>query len=961
MRSLSLLSIPWFRSLVPLVTILTISGKVWAQNNVTTGSVGGRVTESGEGTPIPAAVVTVRGTTIAVKTDGKGEYFIPEVPPGVYNLSFSKSGFKRVTVSDVKVAIGQRTNADADLAPEYFEMATFEVVSDPYDNQDAQLLQARQFDINLQDSIGSEFFSRAGASDAADIMTKVTGASVVGGKYVIIRGLGDRYGNTLLNGLEVPSADPDRKTVQMDIFPSSVIDNIVTLKTFTPDKPGSFTGGLVDIKTKSFPEKPFVKLSIGTTFNPQDNLNDDFISYPGGGTGRWGTGFGNREIPQEWLDGDAVNRKIADEFRIIRRSRSTDAEKAAAMAEIRRLTTQFNGAMGTTQKRSGLDEKYSASFGATKLIKGRKLGFLGGFNYGMSYGFVDDAQQNRFNASASNGILLPRKLADEVRASQQLDYSLLANTAYEMTDNWTVGATALYVRSVEDEAVFRQGINFQARDLNDFNQILHLTERDLEAVQLQSKIVIPDWEDASSDLKVSFAGTSQDEPDFRFMEYTEDPNTGVLAIFPAYQRVPTRIFRRVGEENVNVVFDNDFPFETWFGEENHLKLGILFSDSDRSFAEHTYTYDSGNNYGGLNDHRDPSEFATPDKIDLATNNFGQTRPSLFLEKANTAFYTGNQRVWAGYLMSEFQLMEDLRFVTGGRYETTNLWIVSDTARGINRTRLNDAHILPSASFIKALNDQMNLRIAFGKTIARPTFKEIAGVTIDDFVNNLQFTGNPDLVMTEANNYDIRWEWFPQPGEVLAASLFYKDLINPIELEQVTANDEVQPKNRDAAQVYGIELEARKNLEAVTPALSPFEVGMNFTYVQSEISTTPFEFENFAQGETSRPLAGQSPYIINFDLTYRNDTSGTTASIFYNIFGERLFLTSRITPSVFEKPAPSLDFSLSQQINEKFSVKFSAKNLLNPQEDYIITYNGRESIFSTRSRGRSFGISFSYEL
>lgn len=947
----------WFISILALTLIVS---RIWAQA-VDSGSIRGKVVEAGTNTPIPGVIITVRGTTLGTRSDSNGEYALPEVPPGVHNLSFSKSGFRRYNMDDVKVAAGLNSNADAELAPEYFEMDTYEVVADPFEDQSAALLQERQFETSFTDAIGSEFFSRAGAGDAGEIMEKLPGASVVGGKYVIIRGLGDRYGNTLLNGLEVPSADPDRKTVQMDIFPASVIETIVTAKTFTPDKTGSFTGGLVDIRTKSFPEKDFVKFSLGLSYNPQDNLNDDFLSYPGGSTGRWGTGFGTREIPTEWLDGDRVNGIISEQFITIRNRRSTQAEKEAAMAEIRRLTTQFNGTMGPRRERSGLDEKYNTSFGATREIMGRKLGFLGGFNYGLSYGFTEDGQQNRYNASATSGILIPRRLSSEIKGEEELNYSALGNLAYEVTDNWTVGVTGLYVRSVEDEAVARQGVNFQARDLNDYNEILHLTERDLDTIQLQSKLNVPDWNDFSSDFKVGFAGTSQDEPDFRFIEFSEDPRDGTLSINPSFQKVPTRVYRRIGEENVNITFDNDIPFDAWFGEDNHFKFGMFYADADRSFAEHTYTYDSGNNFADFNDHRDTSQFATPDKIDLTQNQFGQDRPSLFLEKSNSAFYTGSQRVWAGYLMSDFNLLENWRFISGGRYETTNIDIETETARGIDNTRLSDAHILPSLGLVRAIGDNMNLRIAYGGTIARPTFKEIAGVTIDDFVNNLQFTGNPDLVMTEAHNYDIRWEWFPEPGEVVAASLFYKDLINPIELEQVTANDEVQPKNRESAQVYGVELELRKNLGWLNDALTPFEIGANATYVESKINTSKFEFENFAQNEDSRQLAGQSPYIVNFDLTYRNEGSGTTASVFYNVFGERLFLTSRITPSVYEQPAPSLDFSLSQNFGDKLTIKFSAKNLLNPDEDYLIRYNGRESIFSTRSRGRSFGISLTYQL
>lgn len=262
-----------------------------------------------------------------------------------------------------------------------------------------------------------------------------------------------------------------------------------------------------------------------------------------------------------------------------------------------------------------------------------------------------------------------------------------------------------------------------------------------------------------------------------------------------------------------------------------------------------------------------------------------------------------------------------------------------------------------------LKEDMNLRLAYGKTLARPTFREIALVPVFDFMGGDILIGNPDLEVTSIDNYDLRWEWFPEAGEVLAASLFYKTLSSPIEKQYVTANRQVQYRNRDKATVYGLELEGRKNLEILSRHLKNYSAGGNFTYVVSEVNVTPFEYE-YTIGNDSRPLAGQSPYIFNFDVSYNNDRSGTIVSLFYNIFGPRLAVvgsSSPARPNAFEQPVATLDLTISQRLTDHWKLKFSAKNLLNPDVKITQEYNGRDYIYSSYTRGRSFGMSLNYDF
>src|SRR5262245_9533989 len=276
------------------LVLLLARATAQAQQN---GSVGGVVVSTWDGAALPAVVVTVRGTTLAAQTDSAGKYVLSNVPPGDQVLRFSKSGYASAIVSDVRVLVGQTTTVNGNLRPEFYEMEEYEVTAEEFTEQSEKILFERQQSISMIEALGSEFLSRVGAGNAAESISRVSGATIVEGKFAVIRGLNDRYVTTMLNGARLPSADPYRQSASLDLFPSQVIDRVVVSKTFTPDQPGTYTGGGIDIVTKSFPEKPFFSLSIGGAYNSQANLNDRFLTYHGGGLDWAATDAGGRALP----------------------------------------------------------------------------------------------------------------------------------------------------------------------------------------------------------------------------------------------------------------------------------------------------------------------------------------------------------------------------------------------------------------------------------------------------------------------------------------------------------------------------------------------------------------------------------------------------------------------------------------------------------------------------------------
>jgi TonB-dependent receptor len=337
-----------------------------------------------------------------------------------------------------------------------------------------------------------------------------------------------------------------------------------------------------------------------------------------------------------------------------------------------------------------------------------------------------------------------------------------------------------------------------------------------------------------------------------------------------------------------------------------------------------------------------------------------------------SLYNGQNNVQAGYLMLEVSVAERLRLVGGVRHETTDYRVHSESylASSVTSQRVNDAELarpalLPSAALTYAIHPHMNLRLSYSQTIARPSYRELAAYYSYDPVINDFIEGNPRLKMTSVDNYDLRWEWFPRPGELLSASLFYKDLRQAIERGNVDIEGEtITFFNRDKASLYGVELEARKSLAFLGPGFSPFSLGGNLSLLQSEVRLTPAELRAkrgfFPNISPTRPLYDQSPYILNLDLNYDEPRAGTSASLILNVAGPRIALTKLNADDVYEQPAPTLDFLLSQKIARNLTLRLSAKNLLDPKIERTYGKNSR-LLYSSYRKGLTIGLTLNYDF
>ena len=946
-----------------------------------TGQVAGKVVDAEFGDAVIGANILIEGTNMGAAADFDGNYVISNVPVGEYTVIFSSIGFAKSKVTNVIVKPGEITRINIVLQTESFETEEVVVTAKMVKNTEASLLAQRQKSLSVSDAISAEEISKSGSGDAASAMKKVTGASVVGGKYVYIRGLGDRYSATMLNGAELPSADPDKKSFQLDLIPGNMLDNINTIKTFTPDKPGTFTGGLVDVQLKSYPEKMSFQFSASSGFNSVATGNDNFILGNSGGHDWLGMSDGTRDLPAIF-DGGAID--------IPRTSRVKTSEDAHQLDAISKA---FNNSMLPTKADAGPNTSFALSFGNTVPLdeKGaNSIGYFGSLTWGQNYSFIESGDIGRYklvgDLSAVEGLESEFSGID-TKGSRSVDWGAIANIAYKNAQFGEIKFS--YMRTQSAESSGRYMVGFRDRDRSTTTstvtfetRVISWVERALDNYQFEGNHSITSLGNLKLDWKVSYAQNIQDEPDQRYffnIYKINDDGSRTYSFDGANSQPISRYFRDLQENTFSSQVNLELPFKVWNDRSAKLKAGAFINSTNRDYNQMRFDYvenglslrDYGDDLGSL--FNDVGIIDSTSRPNSPSRWFGLTIDNEAV-KDSTNYFRGDSKVNAGYLMVDLPITNDLRFVGGARLETTNMesWTLDENDE---KGSLDNTDILPSVNLIYAFNETMNLRLAYTNTIARPTFRELAPYQSFEFVGDFLYQGNPNLKRTTISNYDFRWEWFVNPGEIIATSFFYKDFKDPIEsyIDPTFSDDNTlrSVKNVDQAKVYGMEFEIRKNLDFIAPWLGNFKIGTNFSLVHSEVDVAQEDIdEKIANGDPNpdktRPFTGQSPYLFNLNLTYDNYDSKTSAGIYYYLFGDRLYVTGRhATPDVYERGYGTLDIKATQGFGDHFEISLSAKNLTDPIQkfSYMLENDNvsKEFNYSAYKRGTTISLSLSYKL
>ncbi|MBC8096190.1 MAG: TonB-dependent receptor, partial [Akkermansiaceae bacterium] len=926
-----------------VLAIAFLGSQVWAQSGLDAGSIAGTIHNNYNGEPLPGITVTVRGTTLAAVTDATGRFSMAGLPPGEYVVSFSKPGFERSVVAQVRILAGQVSPVNARLNPEFYEMDEYEVLAEDLDERpEGVLLEQRKDSSSFMEAISADRFSRLAAGDAGEIMTKVTGVAVVDGKFAVVRGLSDRYNITLLNGGEVPTADPYRRSVQLDLFPSDVIANVAVSKTFTPDMPGGFGGSVMNIVTKSFPEKRVFKVSVGLGYNSQATFNDKYLTYQGGSLDAFGMDDGTRAMPSDVANANLA--KLLDDASKLNRTGSpTPEEKTAAAIELHRLTHAFGTPdMGPTTGTAPPDHDFSMLLGDTLKLGENPLGYFVGVNYERDYRFYENGIQARYfpGAVGQSPRPDPIRYMSDTRSETKAQWSGLVNLAYRLADQHEIAFNFLYSQVGEDSGrrlvgKYKGSTDQFAPGNTDltYRSRLYFVERNLTSYQLKGSHEIEplgllvDW-------LGSTASTYQDEPDLRYFNLISydldpsDPNERVRSIETGQNNIPSpaepiRYFRLLEDQNLNGKLDLTFPIEDGRGLEWKLKSGVFASRSEREFNERAFYYRGRNVY--TNDPTTfPHDFLDDENALPPILGSNPARGQYVFDRIIAGglldtSYSGKQNIDAFYGMVEIPVLSSVRLVGGARYEKTYLAVSTNV--------INQADILPAVNLTWNFGPDMNVRASYAETVARPTYRELALYQSYDLFTDDTIVGNKFLEMSSLRNLDLRWEWFTSRGGLLSVGSFYKTIQKPIERVNGVVDpdgvlnlgdDYVTYINGEPATLWGIEFETRQNLGILDSLLDVFSVGLNFAWINSEtknhVKIYEKKLEVTGRQEPTRPLYDQSPYILNVDLSYDNDRSGTAVTLAFYYAAERLALVDN-NYDIYEQGAPQLDLVISQKLSK----------------------------------------------
>ena len=930
-----------------IIILLIASLSILAQNSFIRGKIIDN--ETGE-TLIGVTVMVVKINTGTI-SDFDGNYSL-SLNPGVYSIRVSYISYQSQTHTDIEVKEGGVTIANFNLDEEITQLNEVVVTAKAVRYTEASLQLMQKKSASMLDGISAKQITCLGDNDAASALKRVTGVSVQDDKYVFVRGLGDRYTKITLNGADIPALDPEKNTVQMDIFPSNIIENIIVRKTFTPDMPGESTGGHIDITTKDFPEKFNMQFSASFGFNPQANLNKDFLTYEGGNTDWLGMDDGTRNIP-------CIAKEYLDRYGYINYVPKPPFTDEA----LHEISSSFNKAMNPEIKKSFLNQSYKFSAGNQINFLKKTLGYNAAISYSNDYKYYDNGVYGIYEEGAQPD---PFKIFDEViYGAQNVNISGLLNLNLKLNSNNKVGIRYLRNQSGKKLAISRSGF-FYYEDSPDEDRSLAFLERIFDNYQLHGKHVFPKLNKMVSKWLFSYTYMTQNEPDLRFFEFLL-PNDSTMRI--KTNDAPARFYRKMNEENYNANLNFELPL-TILKAQSKIKFGGAYTYKDRNLDETKFEVQSSVSFFPTTD---IYTFLT-DNIISNTNPFGYYYVADHEQDLNNS-YKANQEVIAGYAMIDLTISGKLRTIAGLRLETSDIEVTNKVV-DINDSKykhgkVKETDLLPSVNFIYSLTEDMNIRLAGTRTIARPTFREI-GTNYYDYKTGIFITGNPVLKRAIISNIDLRWEWFFKSGGKVTVSAFYKYFQDPIEqkLSVTTQNYEIKYENTKDACLYGIEIEFRKKLGFIN-VLKNFTFGGNLTIIKSVVKLTEKEYNDILSGDSTRsdirPMFGQAPYIINAFLNYTNHCIGFESNLSFNINGEKLLIiTKGATPYIFERPFPSLNFNISKGFgsNRNFIVEIGVNNILDAEYKAVHHFKKpvkEDKTYLSYSYGRTFKLRLKYKF
>jgi TonB-dependent receptor len=913
------------------------------------GKVEGKVTDAKTGQPLTKVSVIVKQNGRGTATDVDGNYSIIVQGEKYISLVFSFSGVSQ-QIDSIEIKDGGITIQDFSLKQrEKTEDAVVVRSASTSRKETAASLITFQKNTNTVASvISAEAIRRSPDRNTGEILKRTPGTSIQDGKFIIVRGLADRYNQAMLNGILLTSTEPDRKTFSFDLIPAQMIDNIIINKAFVPEYPGEWAGGLIQVNTKDIPAKNFFNIQLGTGFNTQTTGKDFYKDGQGGKTDWLGIDDGTRGLPASYT--------TKSNFDTIGITDGNIAGKALVGKQMRNswMPAKTTAPLNTSVQLNG---------GFTGKFLGKKMGGSIGVSYNRTY--KTQILLNRNNNLDSNKVFGMISSFDDVKFIQETTVGGLASLSIQLNSLNKISGKVLVNVNGNNSALNREGFDrdrqidtlIKGTDFT-FKQNIFFT------TQLNGEHGI------TKDVKLKWYGAFNIldgyVPDQKRLSYSREntaaPYEAIISNSLS-QKSGSRIFQSLSDYIYTAGADVAYSFNA-LGKKNTLKTGYMIQVKDRLYDAQLFAI-----YLPFKGDLALKKLA-PDKI-FVTENFGNGLDSKFGFDAikNRNFrYMANTILNAGFVQLDNPIGNKLRAVWGLRVENYDQLIGSVKKYDSRHFNTNQTDFLPGVNLTYKVNNKTNIRVSASQTVIRPELRELASLSLYDFELNASVNGDPNLKRTKIINTDVRYELYPRAGEVLSVGGFYKNFKNPIEqFYNEDGGGSFSFLNPESAYSYGVEIEYRKKLDVISSL-------KNFTF-QSNISLIKSNVKDVLR-ETNRPLQGQSNYVINAGLLYDLEKYGVNATMLFNMIGRRIYLVGGSgafsgSPNVWELPRPLLDFQIAKKVlKTKGEVKLNISDIIN-QKQVFYQNNTTDSNFEfdkkrdayrfTRIFGTTFSITFNYSL
>ncbi len=918
------------RNIVWLLIMLffsVMSNSVLSQS----GNIQGNVRDSRTREVIIGANVVIEGTTIGTSTNIDGLYSISNLEPGEYNLVISFVSYHKQRIDKVSVGRGQTVLIDIMLEEDIALLEGVHVRSRRVKHNDLALLSTMKASEIVVSGISAQQISRSQDNDASMVIKRIPGVTVVDDRFIMIRGLSERYNPTILQHTFAPSMEADVRSFSFDIIPSSLIDQILIYKSPSAELPGEFAGGIVRVLTRNIPESNYLHASYSASYDPNTSFSDFY--RPETSNLHW-LGFNDKKYD---LPGDfpANLRSINDP------------------EEITRIGRTLQNNWKPTKNNAGVN--HSAMI--TNALRFKSGDIIFGNITSVTYYnkiSIDDVGRMDFNVyDRTREVSSMIYDFNDRQNNQKIRTGLLHNWGVSFGPDHSIEFRNLFNQLSTTQYVYRTGRHIEF-GYNADNHSFHQVYRGIYAGQLAGKHNFFDGQ-TTIEWVGGYGNSFRDEPDYRRYRSDLDTSDQSLTLYIPFGAAQTyfmgRFYSEMKETNYTGALNakHQFQFRQNTNFQPEISAGIFCEDKSRRFDSRNLGYVRSNSTLFDENLRGVSV----DSLFHPLNINGTTGLRIDEQTNPSDSYSAHNKLWAGYVQLSVPVTRNIRIAGGirleGHQQNFNSFTLTNDPVNVDREIVS---ILPSAYIGYNFTQKMLVRFAYGKTLNRPEFRELAPFGFYDFSYNLVKKGNPDLKTAIIHNFDLRWEFYPSPREIIMAGVFYKRFTDPIESSFVPGAGTAGTKiftysNADRAESMGIEIEIRKSIHGLTSnnLLNKFFIVLNTALINSEVELG--RQAGLGQSYTERPMQGQSPFIVNTGIYYTDTDRNIQASLLYNIIGKRIFMIGYDDyPEIYEMPRNLLDLTIIKGIGDNLELKFGIRDLLN-QKSILLQDGNQDGAFNRR--------------